>query len=885
MRKQRAAVTYFGSLVLVIGFLASPSGTQAQDGFPIWNFLDGQEVIVATGSQQTFAIDSDSNGGAVVAWEHGVSGGIRAQRLDYLGGKDWSAGGIFLSATGIEPAIVGDGYGGAVVAWVESNGIWMQRIDASGLIMWLTGDTQVATSGNAPVLVADGSGGAFIAWSNPAARVSHVNGDGNRTTVLDGLALGSNVSIQGYLDLVSDDRGGIIAAWSDASLNIVVNRVNAGYPWGTTPTVVSNASSAEGRVVAARDGNGGVLVAWNAVSSNVQMRARRVDRDGTPMWATNGEVVVDSAVVGGDVTFWLNYQDFPTVVPDDTGGAIVAWWDWRHAAPGSADDDVYVQRLYSSGARAWTANGILLAPNIAGGEAPGSQRAPKAVSDGLGGVIVTYQDYFGSSWDISASRLNIDGGLHWSNYVYIDSHLGPGYTQIYAKITYDESGPYPAGAVIGWADNRNGGYDLYAQKMEIGAPANNVCSNAEEIEEEYHLRGTLAGGFADGSSTCGGVSSDAWYRWVAPWAGTLYVNTCGTHDDPLPNVGIDTVLSLHSTCPGDVSNELICNDDWDSGSDPTACTGLDDPALRDSAVALPVVNGQVILIRVSRYSGSRDGEFKLNIGFVPAPPANDACTSAMEVGPGQWVGSLISATNDGDSTCGGFSEADVWYDFVAPLGGFLHISTCGTNDMGGPDQGMDSVLSVHDSCPGDTSNEMECNDDWQYGNEPAACSASDLGNDQLDSALTMPFYAGQAMKIRVAQYDPMPAEFFFNFDVNFPSAGMVPDRLPQPPLLIEKLGGNLRIFWGPSCLPEDTDYALYAGVIGVFDSHEPVTCTTGGVPDLIVPIPSSSTYFLAVPHNEFNEGSYGVATTQTTETERPQSALACLSQFFEGCPP
>jgi hypothetical protein len=205
--------------------------------------------------------------------------------------------------------------------------------------------------------------------------------------------------------------------------------------------------------------------------------------------------------------------------------------------------------------------------------------------------------------------------------------------------------------------------------------------------------------------------------------------------------------------------------------------------------------------------------------------------------------------------------------------------------MGGPNQGMDSVLSVHDSCPGDTSNEMVCNDDWEFGNEPGACSTSDLGPDKLDSALTMPFYAGQPMKIRVSQYDPMPAEFFFNFDVIFPSAGMVPDREPQPPLKIEKLGANLNIFWGPSCRPEDTDYALYAGVLGVFDSHEPVTCSTSGSPEFVLPMPSSSTYFLAVPHNELNEGSYGFAATMTTETERPPSALACLSQFFEDCPP
>src|SRR5262245_24157122 len=59
----------------------------------------------------------------------------------------------------------------------------------------------------------------------------------------------------------------------------------------------------------------------------------------------------------------------------------------------------------------------------------------------------------------------------------------------------------------------------------------------------------------DGASSCGetDTSNDVWYRYVASEAGDLHVTTCGS--------SFDTVVSLHSACPGSAANELDCNDD------------------------------------------------------------------------------------------------------------------------------------------------------------------------------------------------------------------------------------------------------------------------------------------------------------------------------------
>ena len=75
---------------------------------------------------------------------------------------------------------------------------------------------------------------------------------------------------------------------------------------------------------------------------------------------------------------------------------------------------------------------------------------------------------------------------------------------------------------------------------------------------------------------------------------------------------MDTVVSIHTDAPGTTGNELACNDDWD-GASPRACSGV-----RDSSVEA-AVGSNPVWIRVARYPGSAEGEFFLNVGYVPEP--------------------------------------------------------------------------------------------------------------------------------------------------------------------------------------------------------------------------------------------------------------------------
>ena len=235
--------SFFGAL-LVLFVSAAP--VTAQDGSPLWDPYDGEPIIEGTPTQDSLVIDSDGNGGLVAAWRHSLTGGVRVQRLNYLGVQQWSSpGGVQLSATGTFPAIEGDGAGGAVVAWSETTGIWVRPVDSFGSPLW-AGPVKVGSSDSLPRLVRDGSGGAFVVWLEPGSwltRLAHVNGSGIVTAPgVDGISLGAHIGTHD-IAAVTDGFGGVIVAWVDASADIVAQRVNSGLEWGATPVKVCSDSA------------------------------------------------------------------------------------------------------------------------------------------------------------------------------------------------------------------------------------------------------------------------------------------------------------------------------------------------------------------------------------------------------------------------------------------------------------------------------------------------------------------------------------------------------------------------------------------------------------------------------------------------------------------
>jgi hypothetical protein len=149
-------------------------------------------------------------------------------------------------------------------------------------------------------------------------------------------------------------------------------------------------------------------------------------------------------------------QSNQQLILDGSGGIIVAWEDGRLGFP-----DIYAQRLNSSGAPQWTANGVPVC-NISN-----QQNAPVLLSDGSGGAIIVWQDLrSGSHFDIYAQRVNSSGATQWTaggNALCTQ----PSHQQEPVVIS-DGAG----GAIVTWYDSRTGsGADIYAQRFDAAGNA------------------------------------------------------------------------------------------------------------------------------------------------------------------------------------------------------------------------------------------------------------------------------------------------------------------------------------------------------------------------------------------------------------------------------
>ncbi len=163
----------------------------------------------------------------------------------------------------------------------------------------------------------------------------------------------------------------------------------------------------------------------------------------------------------------------------------------------------------------------------------------------------------------------------------------------------------------------------------------------------------------------------------------------------------------------------------------------------------------------TRFTQAEDPTRILSDAPICSPPVNDDCGNAIDVSSGgQFAGSVISATNDGTSSCGqSVGAADVWYSYTATELGDLTVTTCGSNDLGGLDQGMDTVLALFDGCSG---TELECDDDT------SGCFPLDSGF-MLDSQVATTVLPGETVLIRVTYFNlggaGVPGPFVLN--VNF----------------------------------------------------------------------------------------------------------------------
>ena len=368
----------------------------------------GVALCTATGDQDLPSIVSDGAGGAIVMWHDSRNGGddIYAQRVNASGTVEWTTDGIALCPTTLMAnlgfaRITSDGAGGAIVTWRDYlfpyiSDVYAQRVNASGTVQWTVNCTEDGGWNVInPSIVSDDTGGAIVMWEDYSQEVcvyieaKRLNASGDVEWAKHYDAISSCTSINNTM-IASDGAGGAVIAWEDyvsEFSDIYAQRVDASGAvlWTTGGVALCTASGNQAFPMIVSDGAGGAIVTWHdSRGGNNDIYAQRVNVLGAVEWTTNG---VALCTASGD-------QDSPMIVSDGAGGAIVTWHDSR-----GGNNDIYAQRVNVLGAVEWTTNGVALCT------AMGDQRNPAITSDDWGGAIITWQDGRSGNWDIYADQI------------------------------------------------------------------------------------------------------------------------------------------------------------------------------------------------------------------------------------------------------------------------------------------------------------------------------------------------------------------------------------------------------------------------------------------------------------------------------------------------
>lgn len=263
------------------------------------------------------------------------------------------------------------------------------------------------------------------------------------------------------------------------------------------------------------DGSGGAIIAWaDFRDGEYDIYAQRIDGDGHVLWEQNGVIVCDA----------FSSQNFPRIVTDGAGGAIIVWRDER----GGGGVHPYAQRIDENGNIQWTNNGIIAC------NASNEQCHPEIYSDGFGGVLIVFGHNTGSEIDIYAQLVDETGAVQWgSSGVPISTASG---IQQRPKVISDGLG----GAIVAWQDD-NG---VWAQRVDASGTIS-WSPNGENIS-------------ADVMSGCGNgpeLATDTVHGAIIVWVGSdqhIYAQRVDQHGNATWNSGNRITICSEEwaqTCP------------------------------------------------------------------------------------------------------------------------------------------------------------------------------------------------------------------------------------------------------------------------------------------------------------------------------------------------
>ena len=238
--------------------------------------------------------------------------------------------------------------------------VHLQRLDATGVEQFPHDGTLVADLSNLSTedygLDIDTSGNALLAFldtreaRNQQVTAAKLDASGNALWGANGVQL-THDGVPHYAPKITGTSdGGVVVAWTVAwgsHANVKLQKLyQNGNPVWKFPVVFHELGYQYFLADLHASDNGSVIISWvreNGFFSDHQLRANKVSASGKKMWGKGNAVIFDEGS--------LQFGNFPSFLPDGSGGAIFAWYTSSPAL------QCFAQHIRADGSEAFPHNG------------------------------------------------------------------------------------------------------------------------------------------------------------------------------------------------------------------------------------------------------------------------------------------------------------------------------------------------------------------------------------------------------------------------------------------------------------------------------------------------------------------------------------------------
>ncbi len=312
----------------------------------------------------------------------------------------------------VQPKLAPTGDGGAYLSWFDGIGTGydtrLQKVTATGVELFPHNGVLVMNTSFSSTqdygLDTDSAGNALIANRDDsqggtqigAAKVSPT---GVRLWGASSVLLTNTADFVAAPKIAGTSDGGAVVAWKQAStVRLQKLDANGNALWGAGVTLTPPAGDYS--VGDLHDAGTDVILSivhqTGAFGSPRHLLAQKFDSAGSTLWGANPVAVFD----GGS----LQIGNFPSFVPDGSGGAVFSWY-------GVAPLQCYAQRVLANGAEAFPHNGA-----VASTDATRVRVSPSVTFDaGSGSTFLFWleQNSLQSQFGLYAQKFDASGNRTW----------------------------------------------------------------------------------------------------------------------------------------------------------------------------------------------------------------------------------------------------------------------------------------------------------------------------------------------------------------------------------------------------------------------------------------------------------------------------------------